>query len=103
MLTDTHDRDRPAGAIPLTAQALNALARAGCAVSTTDVLMLLNTGRSDKLIVDQVYCALAALRARGAVRRFRSASNKRLRYWAIVGDAADPIGTTCACQRTGAS
>jgi hypothetical protein len=80
---------------PLTEQVLDALQRAGCPVTTTDLTRLLNEGRATPLIIDRVYGAAAALRARGAVRRLRSPANKRVRYWAIAA-AAEPV---CSCSQ----
>jgi Fe2+ or Zn2+ uptake regulation protein len=70
-------------ATPLTAEVLAALERIGCPVSTTDVMRWLNRDRATPLVVDQVYRALDALRARGAVRRLKTAGNRRVRYWSV--------------------
>lgn len=85
-------------ATPLTAEVLAALERIGCPVSTTDVMRWLNHERATPLVIDQVYRALAALRARGAVQRLTAVSNKRVRYWT----AADS-GCSCGAEQRGAS
>lgn len=85
-------------ATPLTTEVLAALERIGCPVSTTDVMRWLNRDRSTPLVVDQVYRALDALRARGAVQRLTTASNKRVRYWTVGGD-----GCSCGAAQRGAS
>lgn len=85
-------------ATPLTADVLAALERIGCPVSTTDVMRWLNHDRSTPLVVDQVYRALDALRARGAVQRLTSPSNKRVRYWQIASGAC-----SCGAAERGAS
>lgn len=78
-------------ATPLTAEVLAALERIGCPVSTTDVMRWLNRDRATPLVVDQVYRALDALCARGAVQRLKPASNRRVRYWAVAA------GGDCSC------
>jgi Fe2+ or Zn2+ uptake regulation protein len=86
-------------ATPLTAEVLAALERIGCPVSTTDVMRWLNRDRATPLVVDQVYRALDALRARGEVQRLRTASNKRVRYWAVAAGGA----CRCGAAERGAS
>lgn len=85
-------------ATTLTAETFAALERVGCPVSTTDLTRLLNDNRMTPLVIDQVYRALTALRGRGAVRRLRTAGNKRVRYWEV----ADPPGA-CRCGAQGES
>lgn len=87
-------------ATPLTAEVLAALERIGCPVTTTDLMRLLNHDRHTPLVVDQVYRAVDALRARGAVRRLRTASNKRVRYWEV---ATSPNTCSCGASQQGAS
>ncbi|BBY46875.1 hypothetical protein MARA_03050 (plasmid) [Mycolicibacterium arabiense] len=87
-------------ATPLTAEVLAALERVGCPVTTTDLMRLLNDGRATPLVVDQVYRAANALRARGAVRRLSNPSNKRVRYWEA---AAEPGSCSCGAAQRGAS
>ncbi|BBY96420.1 hypothetical protein MGALJ_60890 (plasmid) [Mycobacterium gallinarum] len=86
-------------ATPLTAEVLAALERIGCPVSTTDVMRWLNRDRDTPLVVDQVYRALEALRARGAVQRLKTASNKRVRYWTVAAGG----GCSCGATQRGAS
>lgn len=86
-------------ATPLTADVLAALEHIGCPVSTTDVMRWLNRDRATPLVVDQVYRALDALRARGAVQRLKTASNKRVRYWAVAASG----GCSCGAAERGAS
>jgi Fe2+ or Zn2+ uptake regulation protein len=86
-------------ATPVTADALAPLERLGCPVSTTDVMRWLNRERTTPLVVDQVYRALEALRARGAVQRLTSASNKRVRYWTIAAAGS----CHCSAVQPGAS
>ncbi len=86
-------------ATPLTAEVLAALERIGCPVSTTDVMRWLNRDRATPLVVDQVYRALDALRARGAVQRLKAASNKRVRYWTVAAAG----GCSCGANQRGAS
>lgn len=71
----------------LTEEALAALQRIGCPVTTPDLMRLLNRERCTPLVIDQVYRALNALRVRGVVRSLPSRTNKRLRYWEIVTEA----------------
>lgn len=85
---------------PLTAEVLAALQRIGCPVTTTDIMRLLNRGRSTPLVIDQVYRALEALRARGVVQRLKSSTNKRVRYWEV---AAAPSDCTCGAIRQATS
>lgn len=87
-------------ATPLTAEVLAALERIGCPVTTTDLMRLLNRDRESPLVVDQVYRAVEALRGRGAVRRLKSPSNKRVRYWEIV---TAPDACSCGASEQGAS
>ena len=87
-------------ATPLTAEVLTALQRIGCPVTTTDLTRLLNRDRATPLVVDQVYRAVAALRARGAVRRLRTPSNKRVRYWELASPGA---AHACHCAQRGVS
>lgn len=87
-------------ATPLTAEVLAALERIGCPVTTTDLMRLLNRDRPTPLVVDQVYRAVDALRARGAVRRLKAASNKRVRYWEV---ATGPNACSCGASQQGAS
>lgn len=87
-------------ATPLTAEVLAALERIGCPVTTTDLMRLLNRDRHTPLVVDQVYRAVDALRARGAVRRLKTASNKRVRYWEV---ATAPKACSCGTSQQGAS
>lgn len=84
----------------LTAEVLAALERIGCPVTTTDLTRLLNRDRHTPLVVDQVYRAVDALRARGAVRRLKTASNKRVRYWEV---AATANACSCGASQQGAS
>jgi Fe2+ or Zn2+ uptake regulation protein len=87
-------------ATPLTAEVLAALERIGCPVTTTDLMRLLNRDRPTPLVVDQVYRAVDALRARGAVHRLKNASNKRVRYWEV---ATAPHTCSCGATQRGAS
>ncbi|NTY62729.1 hypothetical protein [Mycolicibacterium sphagni] len=87
-------------ATPLTTEVLRALERIGCPVSTPDLMRWLNRDRSTPLVVDQVYRALDALRARGEVQRLKATHNKRIRYWTISG-ASD--GCRCGARQLGAS
>ena len=87
-------------ATPLTAEVLAALERIGCPVTTTDLMRLLNRDRETPLVVDQVYRAVEALRGRGAVRRLKTASNKRVRYWEL---ATAPNTCRCGASQQGAS
>jgi hypothetical protein len=87
-------------ATPLTAEVLDSLKRIGCPVTTTDLMCLLNDGRATPLVVDQVYRAANALRARGEVRRLSTPSNKRVRYWEA---AAEPAACSCGAAQRGAS
>lgn len=87
-------------ATPLTAEVLAALQRIGCPVTTTDLMRLLNHDRATPLVVDQVYRAVDALRARGAVHRLKTPSNKRVRYWEV---AAGPGAGSCGAAQQGTS
>lgn len=87
-------------ATPLTAEVLAALERIGCPVTTTDLMRLLNRDRQTPLVVDQVYRAVEALRGRGIVRRLKTPSNKRVRYWEIV---TTPNACSCGTSQQGAS
>ena len=87
-------------ATPLTAEVLAALERIGCPVTTTDLMRLLNHDRQTPLAVDQVYRAVEALRGRGVVRRLKTPSNKRVRYWEIV---TTPNACRCGASQQGAS
>ena len=83
-------------ATPLTAEVLAALRRIGCPVTTTDLMRLLNRDRDRPLVIDQVYRAANALRARGEVRRLRAEANRRVRYWEYVEGP-----TVCTCRHSG--
>lgn len=87
-------------ATPLTAEVLAALERIGCPVTTTDLMRLLNRDRENPLVVDQVYRAVDALRARGTVHRLKASSNKRVRYWEV---AAAPDACSCGASSRGVS
>ncbi|AFM20671.1 hypothetical protein Mycch_6071 (plasmid) [Mycolicibacterium chubuense NBB4] len=87
-------------ATPLTAEVLCALERIGCPVSTPDLMRWLNRDRSTPLVIDQVYRALDALRARGEVQRLKATNNKRIRYWTIAGASA---ACRCGATQQGAS
>ena len=81
---------------PLTAEVLAALRRIGCPVTTVDLMRLLNRDRDRPLVIDRVYRAANALRARGEVRRLRAEANKRVRYWEYVEGP-----TVCTCRHSG--
>lgn len=87
-------------ATPLTAEVHAALERIGCPVTTTDLMRLLNRDRQTPLVVDQVYRAVEALRGRGVVRRLKTPTNKRVRYWEIV---TAPNACSCGAAQQGAS
>jgi Fe2+ or Zn2+ uptake regulation protein len=87
-------------ATPLTVEVLAALRRIGCPVTTTDLMRLLNRDRATLLVVDQVYRAVDALRARGAVGRLKAPSNKRVRYWEV---ADGPGACHCGAAQQGTS
>ena len=87
-------------ATPLTADVLAALGRIGCPLTTTDLMRLLNPDRATPLVVDQVYRAVDALRARGAVHRPTAPTNKRVRHWQV---GAGPGTCRCAAAQQGTS
>lgn len=74
----------------LHAEVLAGLRRAGCPVTTTDLMKLLNQHRQRPLVREPVYDALNALRARGVVHALRAIANKRIRYWQLT-PAAMPM------------